>query len=96
MRVLIADWKARTGLGEEVASGLRRMVDAVRGSEPDCLQYDAIRLDADPDHFIIYERYRDQQALEAHAATPHFRAIVEGELLPLLEARGRMIGDPLP
>lgn len=95
MRVLIADWKAQAGQGEEVAGGLRRMAEAVREAEPGCVRYDVIRLDVDPDRFIIYEQYRDQEALDAHAVTPHFRTIVEAQLLPLLERRERMIGNPL-
>ena len=29
-----------------------------------------------PGHFLLYEVYRDQSAVEAHFATEHFRAIV--------------------
>ncbi len=36
---------------------------------------------------MIYEHYVDEGALTAHRETPHFKAIIQGEIIPLLEKR---------
>ena len=52
------------------------MAELVRGSraEPGCLEYSAHRADDDPTVFIVWERWSDRAALEAHFQTPHFLA----------------------
>lgn len=42
------------------------------GDEPGCLRFDVCEDRSDPHHFIFYEIYRDEAALEAHRAAPHF------------------------
>ena len=37
--------------------------------EPGCLRFDVLQKDTT---FVLYEQYRDNAALEAHRATPHF------------------------
>lgn len=43
-------------------------------AEPGCISYDAHQDEADPTLFVMWERWRDMAALEAHAASPHFLA----------------------
>jgi quinol monooxygenase YgiN len=40
-------------------------------------------------YFLLYEHYADQGALDAHRNTPHFKEIIEGVIVPLLEKRER-------
>ncbi len=40
--------------------------------EPGCLRFDVCRSRADPHHFVFYEIYQDEAALEAHRTAPHF------------------------
>jgi len=40
--------------------------------EPGCRRFDVLQDQADPNHFFFYEVYRDEAALEAHRATPHY------------------------
>lgn len=91
MVVLVARYFVRAGHGDEVEAALREMGALVRAREPDCLVYEVNRSPDDPDQFLLYERYRDEAALEAHRTTPHFREIVEGRILPLLERRERSL-----
>ena len=42
-----------------------------------------------PDLFLLYEHYADQAALAAHRETPHFKEIIEGTIVPLLDKRER-------
>jgi quinol monooxygenase YgiN len=39
--------------------------------------------------FLLYEQYTDQAALDAHRNTPHFKEIIEGTIVPLLDRRER-------
>ncbi|MEU0239049.1 putative quinol monooxygenase [Nocardiopsis sp. NPDC006198] len=41
--------------------------------EPGCLYFDVTVDEADDHHFLFYELYRDQAALEAHRGAPHFK-----------------------
>jgi autoinducer 2-degrading protein len=40
--------------------------------EPGCLRFNVLQDAQDPNTYIFYEVYKDQAALEAHRATPHF------------------------
>jgi autoinducer 2-degrading protein len=42
--------------------------------EPGCLRFDVSREHADPDSYLLYEVYEDEQAFEAHRGTPHYAA----------------------
>ena len=92
--VLAVSWVAREGESDAVAELLRRLAPLSR-AEPGCLQYDAHRDPDDPDRFFLFERYVDQAALEAHAASPHFRELVLEEALPRLASRQRTTLIPL-
>ncbi len=45
-----------------------------RGSvqEPGNLRFDVLQEPDDPNHFILYEAYRDAEAAAAHKTTPHY------------------------
>ena len=92
--VLAVSWVAKDGEGEAVAELLRTLMPLSR-AEPGCLQYDAHRDPDDPNAFFLFERYVDQAAFEAHAASPHFQELVLGRALPLLESRERHVLAPL-
>ena len=64
---------------EEIATILRELTAASR-AEPGCVSYIAHRVESDPDTIVIYEQYRDQAALEAHRAAPHFAMYAIGGL----------------
>jgi autoinducer 2-degrading protein len=59
---------------EHVEAFIPAMLENARGSrtEPGNLRYDLLRDADDPNHFLLYEVYRDVEALEAHRTTPHF------------------------
>ena len=57
-------------------------VENRRGSirEEGVLRFDVLQTETDPDHFLLYEVYRDQQATLDHKDTDHYqkwRAAVE-------------------
>ncbi|MGZ5352599.1 MAG: putative quinol monooxygenase [Actinomycetota bacterium] len=95
MRTLLARYRAKPGRGDVVEDGLRRMAEAVARSEPACVVYRASRSIDDPDVFVLYEEYVDEDALLAHRETPHFLDLVEGIVVPALETREREILAPI-
>lgn len=64
---------------EEIATILRELTAASR-TEPGCVSYIPHRVESDPDTIVIYEQYRDQAALDAHRAAPHFATFAIGGL----------------
>jgi autoinducer 2-degrading protein len=41
--------------------------------EPGILRFDVLQSDTDPQHFILYEVYRNEQATLDHKETEHYR-----------------------
>ena len=72
MQVLSVSIQVKPEHAEEFVAA---MLENARGSrtEPGNLRYDLLRDDDDPNHFLLYEVYRDAEALEAHRTTAHFQ-----------------------
>ncbi len=54
---------------------IRRMLQNIGSAsrqEPGCVNYVTHVVESDPDTVVIYEQYRDADALEAHKASTHF------------------------
>jgi autoinducer 2-degrading protein len=63
-------------------------VTSVR-DEPGCLRFDVVLDNDDPDHYLFYEVYRDEEAFAAHRASDQFarwREAAEVSLAEPLEA----------
>lgn len=56
--------------GQDVIDAVVKMVRASR-EEDGCLDYTFARDLADPDTLVLFERWRDRAALDAHFVTPH-------------------------
>jgi quinol monooxygenase YgiN len=89
MIVLVAQYQAKPGRGDEVEAALKQMAPLVKEHEPGCILYQANRSRENPDHFLLYEQYADEAALAAHREAPHFKQIVEGTIVPMLDKRER-------
>lgn len=72
MLVLAVTWVANAGHEVEVAEIFAKLQAASR-REPGCLMYVVHRHQDDARTFFIYERYRDEAALQAHRDSPHFQ-----------------------
>jgi quinol monooxygenase YgiN len=92
--VVIAQYRARAGEADRVAAVLREMVAPTR-AEPGNLDYRVFRDPADPSLFVLFERYADSGAFDAHRATPHFATWPAGMVLPALDGRVRLDLVPL-
>ena len=92
--VLIATWVAKPGRQADIERIIAAMTPPSR-AEPGYEAYEAHRSTEDPRVFLLYERYADEAAAEAHRTSEHFKAHVEGEALDLLERRERAFYAPL-
>lgn len=91
---LVVTWRARAGEEERVAEALRHLMPATQ-AEPGCEHYYAHRSVDDPRNFVLYERYRDAAAFQAHQDSEHFQRWVLGEAIPRLEQRVRSFFEDL-
>jgi (4S)-4-hydroxy-5-phosphonooxypentane-2,3-dione isomerase len=92
MIVLVAEWTAKPGRGDEIAETLREVIPIMH-DEPGVLLYHPNRSVDDPDRFLLYEHYPDQPTREAHRDTAHFKEYIEGRIWPLLTERRVTIYD---
>jgi len=55
--------------------------------EPGCVTYVPHTVEGEPDIVLIYEQYRDEQALEAHRSSKHFQVGAVAGLYQLMLER---------
>ena len=94
MVVLAVTWIAKNGRESEVAALFARLTEESR-KEPGCAMYQVHRHKTEPRRFFIYEQYRDDAALEAHRATPHFLQCARKELPKVAERVEGQLYEPL-
>jgi quinol monooxygenase YgiN len=87
--VVIAQYWVRAGEEEKVARALREMVTPTR-AEPGNLDYQVFRDPNQPSLFVLFEKYADEAAFDAHRATAHFGTWLAGQVLPALDNRIRL------
>ena len=87
--VLVAKYYVKPGNSDAVIEALKRMKPLVEKDEPGCLLYQ-VSLGSEAENLVmLYEHYIDEAALSAHREMPHFKQIIEGEVVPMLERRER-------
>ncbi|MHB1958555.1 MAG: putative quinol monooxygenase [Acidobacteriaceae bacterium] len=69
-----------------VLEAVRQLAEASR-QEPGCISYIPHELAGDSSLVTIYEQYRDEAALEAHRASPHFHKHAIGGLFQWMKER---------
>lgn len=84
--VIVARWRPRDGQIEKIETILRALTKEIR-REPGNLQFIVNRSHDDPNEFLLYEQYVSEQAFLDHRQTPHFKALVLEQAVPLLERR---------
>jgi quinol monooxygenase YgiN len=83
---VIARYTISAGNQDEVFEVLPRLIAAVR-TEPGNIAFAAYRQLDDDRNVVLLERYASRDAFAAHRETPHFKELVLGRLVPLLERR---------
>ncbi len=82
MITLIATLKIKEGKMNEAVEVLKTAVPGILKNEPGCLAYVPHSVRGEDHTIIIYEKYRDKEALKLHSA--NLPKTLE-KLLPLLE-----------
>jgi len=72
MVALTAILKTVDGRGDEVEAEFKKLVPKVL-QDPGTLAYAVHRAVDDPNKFLVYERYENQEALKYHGSTDHFK-----------------------
>jgi autoinducer 2-degrading protein len=73
---MFAIWVSVNVKPERKEEFLKAIEEDARGSredEPGCMRFDVLQDASDPNHYYFYEVYRDEAALEAHRAAPHYQ-----------------------
>ena len=86
MLIVVARYLVTAGHESAVAELLGENATASR-AEPGCLEFTVYHAIDDPRAFLLYERYTDEDAFQSHRATPHFKRIIEDQVVPLLDER---------
>ncbi len=94
MVVLAVTWMAKAGHEEEVAAIFSKLTEESR-KEAGCVMYVVHRHKTDRRRFFIYEQYKDDAALEAHRAAPHFLQYARKELPKLGDRIEGQLYEPL-
>ena len=71
---------------KQVLEAVQQLATASR-QEPGCITYIPHELAGDSSLVMIYEQYRDEAALEAHRASPHFHKYAIGGLFQWMKER---------
>lgn len=94
MVVLAVTWMAKAGREAEVAELFAKLTAESR-NEPGCATYQVHRHRTEPRRFFIYEQYKDDAALEAHRAAPHFLQYAKKELPRIADRVEGNLFEPL-
>ena len=94
MVVLAVTWIAKNGHEAEVAALFAKLTEESR-KEPGCAMYVVHRHRTEPRRFFIYEQYKDDAALEAHRAAPHFLQYAKKELPKIADRLEGQLYEPL-
>lgn len=88
---VLATFLAEMGKEDEMELALREMIEPTRG-EPGCIRYDLLRslVGANYTELVFVEEWESEAALEAHAQTPHFKAL-RGRIKNLMGSLPRVI-----
>jgi quinol monooxygenase YgiN len=87
--VVVAYWRPRAGQTDKIEEILRELATKV-SQEPGNLMFVVNRQIENPNEFLLYEQYKNEQAFLDHQQTPHFKALVLERAVPLLERRERV------
>ena len=94
MVVLAVTWMAKVGHEPEVAALIEKLTEQSR-KEPGCAMYQVHRHKTEPRRFFIYEQYKDDAALEAHRAAPHFLQFARKDLPKVADRVEGHLFEPL-
>lgn len=83
MYCIIVKTQLKPGSREPFMKAMLANAEASVRQEPKCLVFDVLEAHEEPDTFYLYEIYTDQDALQDHKETAHYRStrVVVNELI---------------
>ena len=84
MIVISATLRVKEGKEDQFIEMMKELVQKVKDNEPGAIDYILHRSKADQQLFMVYERYKDGDAVSAHMTSEHFQA-ASGKMKDLLE-----------
>ena len=72
MIALIVSIKIKKGHKEAFMASMMGDAHGSNNDEPGCLRFDVLQDNEDPNRIHLYEVYKDQAAVDAHRAAPHY------------------------
>lgn len=84
--VITAELKIRDNI--DIATGKEAIIQfcSAMRSEPGCLMADPHQGKENPRQFVLWEKYRDQTAFEAHFSAQHTQDFIASEITELVQA----------
>lgn len=92
--VVVATYVSKDGESEELTRRLKAMISPTR-AEPGCLAYRVTNSNDDPNTFVLFEVYDDEEAFKVHAASDHFEEHIRNGAWTHLESRSVVFGTEL-
>lgn len=86
MMIIVARWAVKVDSVSTVLNLMTEMIEATR-KEAGNICYDLFQDPSSPQKILIYEEYKDAEAIEAHRMSAHFQNLVVKQILPHLEER---------
>jgi quinol monooxygenase YgiN len=71
---VVATIKVKDGQGAEFEKVASELAQKVNANEKGCLLYVLFKAE-EPNTYVFMERYKDQEAVEAHRASDHFKTL---------------------
>jgi len=94
MLILVVRVTIKAGHEDEVLAPFGKLQEETR-REPGCIMYLVQRSRDDSRRYLIYEQYKDQAALDAHRASPHFKEYATNGFYRFVEERQAELFDPI-
>lgn len=92
MRAIVASFKVKPDCVDSFIAAAKADAKSSVANEPGCHQFD-VNVDLEnPTHFTFYEVYDDQDAIDAHRETSHFKTFIDATQ-NLIEVRSPLILD---
>lgn len=92
MFILIVEIKTKSTRRQEFITAITENAKN-SNQEPECLRFEVIQHNDDPDRFTLFEVYEQESSLEAHRNTDHFKKYAESSADFLEESPVRINGS---
>ena len=91
MFVIVVDVHVKPGHADDFIRESIKNGTGTTTNEPGAFRWDCIQDTEDPNHFILYEAYRDEAAFEEHRKAPHFLAWQEAVADIMVKPRTKVV-----